>query len=112
MRSTSVRFSAIPASSAGLKSEILTLSNGGIPPYGPSHLGVNGFASGAAARLVSFCEAVINRSVAAHTTNANLAKLKLNMLFSGSPRGILDFNALRRVGQIVSQRTRRRKGSR
>ncbi len=32
------RFSAIPASSAGLNSSTFTLSNGGTPPFRPVHL--------------------------------------------------------------------------
>src|ERR1051326_9394682 len=55
MRSVSASCSAIAASSAGLKSAICTRSNGGTPPYGPSHFASKGFS-------VSMAEARISSS--------------------------------------------------
>src|ERR1700724_2131712 len=43
MRSISVRFSAMAASSPGLKSETRTWSKGGSPPAGPTHGSSSGF---------------------------------------------------------------------
>src|SRR5258706_13987458 len=43
--STSARFSLIAADNAGLKRLTCTLSNGGTPPYGPSHWASSGFGS-------------------------------------------------------------------
>src|SRR6202521_3340335 len=43
MRSISVRFSAMAASSAGLKSATRTWSKGGSPPAGPTHGASSGF---------------------------------------------------------------------
>src|SRR5688572_15044553 len=77
MRSISARFSFIAASSAGLKSATFTLSNGGIPPYGPSHFWVSVLGSAIAALLVSFSETVINRTAAVNTNSANRTKLVL-----------------------------------
>ncbi len=80
--SISARFSAIAASSAGLKSSILTLSNGGIPPYGPTHFSKSGFAAGAFVALVdSECEIVIKTNAPAHTSNAKRTRLLLNIIF-------------------------------
>src|SRR5215813_3955062 len=45
MFSISFRFSAIAVSSAGLNRATWTLSNGGTPPYGPSHSESSGFGS-------------------------------------------------------------------
>ncbi len=46
MRSTSARFSAMAASSAGWKCSTRTRSKGGMPPYGPVHAASSGLAAG------------------------------------------------------------------
>src|SRR6185369_4487511 len=62
MRWISARFSAMPASSAGLKSGIWTRSNGGIPPYGPSQFASSGLSSVAACDVLVLTSKVTARS--------------------------------------------------
>gem|GEM_PF-5527815 len=67
------------ASSAGLKSDTFTLSNGGMPPYGPAHFISRGLAAFSAASILVSFVVVINIAII-KAAKATAAKRKLNNL--------------------------------
>src|SRR5437762_1291795 len=86
MRSTSARFSAIAASSAGLISAGLNFPNGGIPPQGPVHGASTGFiavfvplAVGAGAS--GFVELVAHAATTMSKAEASAGARKRNVMF-------------------------------
>jgi hypothetical protein len=74
--SISASCSAIAVSSAGLKSGICTLSKGGTPPYGPSHLAINGFVVVSVVIAMFGWVAII--AVAANSTRLQITKSRIS----------------------------------
>src|SRR5438477_4143901 len=64
MRSTSARFSALASSSAGFRSLILNVPNGGTPPHGPSQGAISGFIAAVVSFLAAALESVLAEFVA------------------------------------------------
>src|SRR5688500_20051554 len=85
MRSTSARFSAIDASSAGPRCSGRALSNGGTPAYGPDQGASNGFAAAAAEPLVISAAPAVTAPARSAAAAAPARYVRARMVHSPEP---------------------------